>query len=241
MKNTWFLFIFLFCGLNAYSNRTLSADSLKKNVLKQLGISESELRDELFEEKVLPYATNQTVMVIPKLVYEEEGMFTLDALIVVENNQTGKITQRFKEENLLHSDAIHVSDFAIDTAPYLLTKDIRAFGIRVAYKDDSGPNPYRQTDLSLFVQEAHALRRVLKDENVAFFSGEWDTHCAGEFHSANSLVSFETETTNGYFNLVIKDRSSTTLKETINGECKERTLEAHEKKSIFYYNGKTYN
>ncbi|MNK05524.1 hypothetical protein D3C87_234070 [compost metagenome] len=252
MKNALFLFVLLLSGLKAYSTQSFSAenrfsqtpipsDSLKKKVLKQLGFSESELRDELFEEKVLPHAKTQTVMVIPKQVDEDDGMFTIDAVIVVVNNQTGKIIQRFKEENLLYSDAIHVSGFTIDTAPYMLTKEIRAFGVRVSYKNDSGPNPYRETNLSLFIQEGNSLRRVLRNVNVTSFSGEWDTNCAGEFHSGNSLVSFETETTNGCFNLVIKERSTTTLKEKIKGECKERTIEEHEKKIIFYYNGKTYN
>lgn len=243
MKNTLLLFVFLLAGLKAYSNQLQTPnppDSLKKKVLQQLNIRESELRDELFEEKVLPYAKTQTVMVIPKFDQEEEGLYTVNALIVVVNNQTGKIMQRF-DNNPFFSDAIHVSGFTIDTAPYMLTRDIRAFGIRVSYKNDSGPNPYRETNLSLFIQEGNSLRRVLNNVNVTSFSGEWDTQCAGEFHSGNSLVSFETETTNGYFNLVIRDRSFTTVQEPAKGACKERILEEHEKKSVFYYNGKTYN
>jgi hypothetical protein len=252
MKNSFLILTFLLLVSKAYSNhskffenqtsfQTLSSDSLKMKVLKQLGLKETELKEELFTEKVLPHSKTQTVMIIPKLISEDEGMYTIDAIILVVNNQTGKIIQKFKQENQLFSDAIYISSFTIDTAPYLVTKDIRAFGIRVNIEGSSRPNPYGEVQLSLYVQEGNSLRRVLKDELVERYNGEWDTNCAGEFHSKKSIISFETETTNGYFNLVIKDRTSTTINEDVNGECEEKLIEKHEKKTILYYNGKSYN
>ncbi|AEA44102.1 hypothetical protein [Fluviicola taffensis] len=252
MKNALLIFSFLILGFKGYSNyavlfenqasfQTISNDSLKLKVLKQLGIKESQLRNELFTAKVLPHAKTQTVMVIPKLISEDEGMFDVDAIVLVVNNQTGKIIQKFKSENSLFSDAVYISSITIDTAPYMLTKEIRAFGIRVNYVGSSRPNPYNEEHLSLYVQEKNSLRRVLTAELVERFNGEWDTNCAGEFHSKKSILSFETETTNGYFNLVIKEHTTTTINEKVNGECEEKITEKRDKKIVFYYNGKSYN
>jgi hypothetical protein len=246
MKNAFLIFSFLLFGSSLYSKNTssfqvISDDSLKMNVLKQLGIRESELKAELFTSKVLPYAKTQTVMVIPKLISEESDMYDLDALIVVVNNQTGKILQKFKGENTFFSDAIYLSSITIDTAPYLLTKDIRAFGIRVSHVGSSRVNPFEQVDLSLYVQEGTSLRRVLNQEMVKRFNGEWDGDCSGEFHYKKAILSFETETTNGYFNLVLKEHTEISSSEEVNGECEEKVIEKLDKKIIFYYNGKTYN
>jgi hypothetical protein len=252
MKNAFLIFSFLLLGFNGYSNysllvenkafsQTMSNDSLKGKVLKQLGIKETELRTDLFAVKVLPHAKAQTVMVIPKLISEDQGMFDIDAIILVVNNQTGTIIQKFKSENSLFSDAVYISSITIDTAPYMLTKEIRAFGIRVNYVGSSRPNPYQEEHLSLYVQEKNSLRRVLTDEVVERYTGEWDTNCAGEFHSKKAILSFETEITNGYFNLVIKEHTTTTINEKVNVECEEKITEKRNKKIVFYYDGKTYN
>ncbi|WP_341901927.1 hypothetical protein [Fluviicola taffensis] len=239
MKNVFLIFTLLL-GFNGYS--TLSADSLKLSVLKQLGIKETELKEELWAEKVLPYAKTQTVMVVPHLIDENEieGMFTLDAVIVVVNNQTGKIIQQYKEENLIFSDAVFISEFIIDTAPYMLTKQIRAFGIRAQFYGSSHANPYSEVQLSLFVQEGNSLRQVLKEEVIEQSSGEWNTDCNGRFHDMKSIILFETETSKSYFNLVIKKRSSIKLNEKIKGECEERITDKQEKKKVLHYDGKSY-
>lgn len=252
MKNALLIFSFLLLGFKSYSNSSvlfenqisflmMSNDSLKGKVLKQLGIEETQLRNDLFVAKVLPHAKTQTVMVIPKLISEDEGMFDVDAIVLVVNNQTGKIIQKFKSENSLFSDAVYISSIAIDTAPYMLTKDVRAFGIRVNYAGSSRVNPYEEVHLSLFVQEGNSLRRVLTEEMVERSNGEWDGNCAGEFHARKSILSFETEATNGYFNIVIKEHSTITISEEINGECEEKITEKRDKKIVFYYNGKSYN
>ena len=240
MKNLLLIFATLF-GLKAHSNLPLASDSLKTLVLKQLGIKETELRDDLWAEKVLPYAKTQTVVIVPQVISEDDGMFELDARIVVVNNQPGKILQKFGEENTIFSDAVYISEFIIDTAPYMLTKEIRAFGIRAKYYGSSNPNPYSEVQLSLFVQEGNSVRRVLKNLVVETYSGEWNMDCNGRFEHMNSIILFETATSKNYFNLVIKERSSVTLNERIKGKCEETISNKPEKKNILHYNGQMYN
>nr|WP_294858181.1 hypothetical protein [uncultured Fluviicola sp.] len=211
--------------------------------MRQLGIKKTELKDDLWGEKVLPYAKTQTVMVVPHLIdeNENEGIFTLDAVIVVVNNQTGKIIQKYKEDNLIFSDAIFLSGFTVDTAPYMLTKEIRAFGIRAQFYGHSSANPYSEVQLSLFIQEGNSLRQVMKEQVIEQSSGEWNTHCNGRFHNMKSIILFETETSKTYFNLVIKERSSVTFNEKIKDECEEKITDKQEKKKILHYDGESYH
>ncbi len=218
-----------------------SKSELKEPILKQLGITETELKEEFWAEKALPYAPTQTVVVVPKLIGEDEGMFTLDAIIAVVDSKTGKILQKFEETNSVFSDAVYISSFTIDTAPYMLTKEIRAFGIRANYYGRSNANPYSEVQLSLFVQEGPILRRVLKDYVVESSAGEWNMDCEGRFEELKAILLVETEKTKGYFNLVVKERSSVKLNERIKGKCEEKTTNKPEKKRVLKYDGESYN
>ena len=234
------LFFAFSLGFETYSKPLLSSSELKEPILKQLGLTEKELMEEFWTEKALPYAPAQTVVVVPKLIYKDEGMFTLDAIIVVVNSQTGKIIQQFQEGNTVLSDAVYISSFTIDTAPYMLTKEIRAFAIRANYYGRSNANPYSEVQLSLFIQEGAILRRVLKDYVVESSAGEWNMECEGRFEDLKAILLFETEKTKDYFNLVIKERSSVRTTEKIKGECEEKIVKNPEKKRVLHYNGKSY-
>lgn len=241
MKNVFLILSFL-VGFQLYSYAGLSSDSLKTSVLKQLGIKETNLKEDMWTEKALPHAKTQTVMVVPHLIDENEteGIFTLDAIIVVVNNQTGKIIQKYKEDNFIFSDATYLSGFTIDTAPYMLTKEIRAFGIRAQFYGSSNANPYSEVQLSLFVQEGNSLRKVLKEQVIESSSGEWNTDCNGRFHNMKSWILFETGASKGYFNLVIKERSWIESNEKIKGECEKKITDKQEKKKILHYDGELY-
>lgn len=247
MKNT-LLFVFLvFSGLNSFAGEllppTLSSDSLKSLVLKQLKLKFSDCKEELFEEKMLPYSKMETVMVVPKLVSEDEGMFTIDAIILVVNNQTGKIVQRSEGENLLDSDGVMISGFTIDTAPYMLSKDVRAFGIRVNYRNTSHVNPYYKSDIMLYVREGNKLRPVFGYYEVSAENGELGSdRCNAQRRMLEATIAIDTESSNGYFNLIINENISLVVNKTDDtGDCVETTEEKHERKTILYYNGKTYN
>lgn len=216
-------------------------ENLIQRVMRQVGLNEQSVKMDLVALKKLPHKPNQTVVVLPKIIFEDEMMLTLDALILVVDSETGVVIQQYKKENLIYGDAVYISSISIDTAPYLLTNDIRAFGIRVGYTGSSRANPYSEEHISLFVQEKSDLKSVLREVRVAQFNGEWDTNCAGEFHDQKSIISFETETSNGYFNLVVKTKSTTTENIPNGADCDEKTVEKQEHKTVFYFNGKSYN
>ena len=195
---------------------------------------------DLWAEKVLPYAKSQTVLVVPNLTGEDkvEGSFELNAIVVVVDNQTGKILQQYQESNSYFSDAMYLATFSIDTAPYLLSKGVRAFGIRVQFYGRSS-NSYSEEMISLFVPEGTTLRRVLKDEMISTSSDELNMDCNGQSTTMHALILFETKTTKNYFNLVIKESTSKVVRQKIKGECNKIT-EKSERKRTFRYNGEKY-
>jgi len=249
MKKALLLALLVFLGLNSFAGKqlqppSLSNDSLRTLVLKQLKLKLSDCKEELFAEKALPNSKTETALVIPKLVSEnEEYGYVIDAIVVVVNNQTGKIVQRSEGENFLEADAVMISGFTIDTAPYMLSKDVRAFGVRVNYRNASYPNPYYKTDLILYVREGNKLRSVFGYYEVSAENGERGSdECNAQRRMLEATIAIDTESSNGFFHLIIKENVSMIISKSDGaGDCEETTTETHERKTILYYNGKTYN
>lgn len=94
---------------------------------------------------------------------------------------SGAPLRQLRLASALDSDAIRFSALALDTARYRLDAATTAFGVRVSVSGSSGPNPFGQTSLRLFVDDGRTLRMVLPPLVVAESHGEWDTRCAGDF------------------------------------------------------------
>lgn len=218
-----------------------TTDDILPTILNSMGLSRDSIKMDLLAMKKLPYNLNQMVAVIPKIIFEDETMLTIDAIILVVDTETGAIIQQYQEKNIIYGDAVYISSITIDTAPYLLTKDVRAFGIRIGYTGSSRPNPFSQEILSLYIPKDKQLIRVLDQICMNRFQGEWDTNCAGQFEETKSIITFEKESRHNHFNLVVKDVTTKTENVLTESDCVERTLERHEQKTVYYYNGKSYN
>src|SRR6218665_1711411 len=205
MKN--FLFTLLFCVQFSFSQNT---DHLN-TVLKQLKLKESQIRIELFTEKILPYDKSKSILVIPKYASDiEEGSFVLDAYLLLIDNATGKIISKFIEPNAWTSDAVILTDVTIDTGLYHLNKTTRAFGVRADYRTQSQPNPYNETNLSLYIVEKNTLKPVLHNYTIYRYRGEWDMKCNGEFEDNDSTIDIDKLQTNSFNNLIVKTKITKT-------------------------------
>ncbi|MBC6110222.1 hypothetical protein ACFOG5_15765 [Pedobacter fastidiosus] len=246
MRKILFIFSFLFLATHAFSfgKGKLDQEFLLKKVLSQLGLKEKDINEELYVEKVLPYSKSQTVMVIPKYRKNEKdesgnSYFELDAYVIIADNTTGKILYKYYEENAWTSDAVVLSNIIIDTGLYNLTAETRAFGIRVSYTGSSRPNPYSQTDLSLFVVETKSLKRILKNYTISDAHGEWDMNCAGEFEDTESVIDIDANKTNGLNNLIVKETIVYTKNIPVKEDCIEKKTIKHNIKKL-KYNGVEY-
>jgi len=198
---------------------TIAKDSLKIElvdlVLNELQIKKEQCKLEFVVEKVIPQNPDESIMVIPEIFIEEEEeyYFELNSYILIVDNKTGKIKHEFFESHKTNgwiSDAIQLTDITIDTAPYLIKKGKRAFGIKVRFLGSSKPNPYGSEMLSLFIKDGKTLTRVLNNFEVNADSGEWDTTCSGNFYNVKKILIISDNGTNEYRDIIIKNQVTET-------------------------------
>jgi hypothetical protein len=230
----------LFCFQLSFSQ---NVDHLN-TVLKQLNLKESQVNLNLFTQKVLPYDKEKSVLVIPKYDINEEDneghyYFVLDAYIVVIDNATGKIICKSVEPHAWTSDAFLLTGITIDTGLYLLNKTTRAFGVRVDFNGSSKPNPFGETNLSLYIIDKNSLKQVLKNYTISELHGEWDTNCAGEFEDRNSTFDMDKVQKNNFNNIIVKTKIVKTISTPTNDDCISKdTIRKETSKLVF--NGKEY-
>jgi len=218
--------------------------SLVDNVIQQLNLNKQKIKTDLIISKVTPNNSNETIIVIPEISGEyDEHFFELNSHVVLVNNKTAKVTHKYFESSKTNgwtSDAIELREIAIDTAPYNITDDTRAFGIRVYYVGSSRANPYTNKTISLFVKSGDILKKVLHNHDVADYGGEWDTNCYGEFIDIKNTLIISKEKTNDYFDILVKSKI-TEIKnyEDENGECDSKETVAN-KTLVLKFNGETY-
>lgn len=228
--------------LSTVSLPSYAVSPLAEKVMATMNIPLSACKEELIVEKQLPYATGSTVLVIPRVAEEfgDDG-FSLDYHVLVVDNKSGQILQRYFEShktNGLASDAVRLDHISIDTAPYKVKQGMRAFGIRVSYEGSSRANPYDYETLTLFLPEGKALKNILKNFTVKQYTGEWDTNCAGVFRSESSTLDIATAQTNGFFDLIIKNKIMTSKNVLKRGDCIEQRQNSQVEKTLKFRQGK---
>lgn len=234
-----FINCFFAKGQNSYENSLLVAE-----VLQQLKLEKKDIKTELFAEKILPDNPSQSVLVIPKIISNEAGIdnnfsYNLDAYILIVENSSGKIINKYFESEAWISDAVMLTSIEIDTAPYLLQSNNRAFGVIVNYTGSSRPNPYSRSDLTLFTANGKSLKPLLKNYLLAKSVGEWDTNCAGEFEDMHSILIIDKQKSNNLNNLIVKQTITKTKNFVTNDDCDEKETKT-QKKLVLKFNKKEY-
>jgi len=224
-------------------NDTLSNFALVLSVLKELGLNPLLVKTDLIVSKTNPQTPNEVIIVIPEIVDEGEQYFALNSHIVIADNRSGEVTHQFFETsqtNDWYSDALQLREITLDTAPYRVTDDIRAFGVRVRYLGMSKVNPYESETLSLFVKSGDRLKKILDKYAVMDAFGEWDGNCFGEFRDTKNTLIMSDKKSNGFFNILIKSKIiETTNVVNENEECDAKEI-ITKQKSLLKYNGKEY-
>ncbi|MDY3537601.1 hypothetical protein PG275_06225 [Riemerella anatipestifer] len=240
-----FIFLLNFLFISIFSFSQVKDTVLLDKVLKELKLDESEIHMELVADKILPFSVDKTFFVIPKYRTKEKDeygfyFYEFDVYVIIADNKNGKVLTKFYEPNAWTSDAINLNNISIDTGLYNLNKKTRAVGIRVNYTGSSRPNPYNQTDLSLFITENDKLKRVLKNFTISDFHGEWDTNCSGEFEEVNSNIDIGKTMNNGLYNLIIKSKIKKIRNIPTNNDCVEK-IKTHQRVKNLKFNGIEYH
>ncbi len=204
-------------------------------VMDELNISIEEC-ESLFVEKTLPYAKNLTAIVIPKIGKQEEDMFTLDSYVVVVNNKTKKIKHLYFESYKTSgwkSDAIYINEISIDTAPYLVQENVRAFGVIIHTRSMSQPNPYSSNFISLFIPDGDKLQNILKNYEIYSYGGETDMNCFAEMYSEDKTLIISKNKTNNYFDINV----DVLHKKIISKDCIETETLTNSKQILKFIDG----
>ncbi|MFK7810020.1 MAG: hypothetical protein AB8F74_19600, partial [Saprospiraceae bacterium] len=84
------------------------------------------------------------------------------------------------------------------------------------------------------------LKKILSNYEVADYGGEWDMYCTGEFIDHNKTIIMTTDKTNGYYDILIKNKIKATKSyENENGDC-DTTEEINRSKTTLKFNGEEY-
>nr|WP_065257667.1 hypothetical protein [Pseudomonas bananamidigenes] len=161
------------------------------------------------------------------------------ALSVVSGGGSEPLASYYKPSAFL-SDAFALESVEFDTARYKLTPEIRAFGVRVAFKGSSRVNPMDETSLSLYVREGDTLRPVLDRLVVYGYNGEWDGNCAGERASTQRTIEIGKTSSHGYADLIVKSVTTGTVGKGDPGTCNEKTTTGKPVLTTLHYDGKSY-
>ncbi|WP_158975708.1 hypothetical protein [Cellulophaga sp. L1A9] len=232
------VFIAFFCSIIVASQEIPHLET----ILNQLELDLSECKTDLIVAKVKPDNSEETIVVIPEIVQEDEDYFELNSHILIIETNTGKIKSRYFEGSLTnewYSDAVRLAEIKIDTAPYLLSEDTRAFGIRVYYYNNSHPNPYSHETISLYFDENNTLKQVLKNFEMMSYGGEVNSECEADLSGVEKVLILKETKTNGYFDILVKSTvKTTTRKEASNGDCIEEKKITNLDQVLKFKNGK---
>ena len=223
------------------SSQSFAQDStLFNQVIRQLNLDPFNIDTEFMVAKVRPENPKETIVVIPEIAEEDGDYITFNCYLLIVNSETRKIVNRYFEPSCWYSDAIVLSGIEIDTAPYKVSENNRAFGIRVHYYGRSQPNPYSHSSLSLFVKSKDRLERILKNYEVIDYGGEWDMQCDGESIGEKKTLIMRTNKTNAHFDILVKNEiTETETHADENGECLS-TEKITTLKSTLKFNGEEY-
>lgn len=213
-------------------------------VLKNLNIKKENCKLDLVVLKENPNNPEETIIVIPEIVDEGEHYFELNSYILIVASETGEIINTYFESyktNDWVSDALRLTKITIDTAPYIVSENFRAFGIRVHYYGSSWANPYNRETISLYIPTGDSLIKIVDNYKVMGYNGAWNADCVGEFISEKKVLIMTKEKTNGYFNISVKNKIIETknfLDE--NNDC-DSTEKIRTEKTVLTFNKKEYN
>jgi hypothetical protein len=173
------------------------------------------------------------------------GRYDLEVLVVEQadngNTERTKIVSRRLDVGALRSDAIQIAEIRADTARYTLAPGARAFGLRVLYRDSSGPSPYAHETLTLYLPQGAKLAKLLDPLEMRHERGEWDGNCAGDFRMTHAALSVQRAANNGLADLMLRRTHSDSRSFLQGSECVTRERPATFDSILLRYDGASYH
>ena len=152
MKNI-LLTIFLILVLNASAQE--KTINLIDKTLSNLKIERTNcLADFLIVKSI---SDNESIVIIPEITHQEDGILMLNGHLLIVDNKNGKIKSQFSEENSWISDALRIENIEVIYQPYEISKNTQTIGILITYYGSSSANPYSGKELSMFIRNGENI------------------------------------------------------------------------------------
>lgn len=216
----------LFLTLSSLSGRAQELSENLRFVMHALHLHPDSCATQFISEKKMPGTADQLIMVIPEYTWldEERYHFEIVGHVVLLNTSTKKFLHIQVNSEVWYSDAMVLSDISIDTAPYFVGKNERAFGVRLKHNGSSRANPYNTEHLTLFIEEEGQLLTILDDFQTMHFDGEYGYPCASQSTEKHSILIMDEYTQQDFANIRVKSTQTNSLSFTDeNGECQEES------------------
>jgi len=191
--------------------------------------------------KVWPANPAQTLAVLPlpqKGGTTDETVYDVEVLVA--DSKTGAVIAHSYEPSAITSDAMGLQSIALDTAPWRLTPQELAFGIRKSFQNSSRVDPFADTTLSLYVIDERKLRRVLSNLTTRQSKGDWDGNCAGQFSDTSRAISVGPAGRGGYATLLVSEKTVDTTNTVAGEQCASKDKAARRASFTMEYDGSHY-
>ena len=261
MKHLYILSLLILSSCNSKINNNtelideteIAAESIKNEVVEKEYVP-FDLVDEVIKNldiisereliclKQNPNNPDETYMVIPEIAFMKDNYREFNRHILIVETNTGKILYKLFENSVTSkwetSDDLELTEIKIDTAPYLISENKRAFGVRAFFIKNSVENPFSSEEMSLFIKSDTSLKKVLNNYKVMEWNGFWDGDCPVEFILDSKTFTMSKDKTNDYFNIVVSNKiTEAKSHKDENNRCISKKMEKNEKSFLKFNNG----
>lgn len=189
---------------------TLSLNCLGQNQSQQLvqqtaqkiGIQNSDIFSRLVTSQKFD---NGILIIIPEIAEKGDGYIIFNSNIILIDVKTGAVKAKFSGEKDWYIDAVSIDEIELEPKQHQVNETTFAYGLKILYSNQSRPNPYSSTQLSLYALEGSELNRVLNDYPIKTFNGETDTTCRGTFKEHSKKMEVLNTHSNQYADLKFTD------------------------------------
>jgi len=170
--------------------------------------------------------------------------YDLDVLLMQEptngNTERAVVLAHWFKRYALRQDHVRIEDIRIDTTHYALAPQLRAFGLRVFYRDDWPARPVASESLSLFAHRGDALEQVLADQEVAYDRGDWQAVCDGRFDTLRSNVGVDAPVHHGLRDIGIDSTVTRSRAVMQDGQCVSVASDPEFSRAVLQFDGERY-
>jgi hypothetical protein len=223
MKNTIFLTLFL-SSFIAFGQEFTDNELIQKS-MAYLSVNEKNLLAEKVTLKT--FLKEKVIIVLPIITNsnnECDYCYDIDNHILIWNEISKSFEANYTKKSEWTSDALYFSSLKIDTAPYYLNKNIRAFGLRYSYSGSSRVNPFESEAINLYYLKDNKIIEVLNNFELEKITGENNGTCENaSFETSKSILIMNDTAKDELNNITVK----TTIKNySLDSECDKELIKS---------------